>query len=182
MSVSKKRQSYTPEYKREAAKMVVVVDSSRPVATVAREQALRLLEHLPQLREPSALPGWIATTTRRECLRRLRAAGREVPAELADLVNLVDADAPDIDRDLLATENRAELEAALAELTSRERDLLRMVASDPPLSYAQIGKRLGIPVGSIDPIRTRALKRRPPTVGADGPGLSVSRSSITTRR
>jgi transposase len=38
MSVSNKRRSYTPEYKREAAKMVV--DTSRPVATVAREQGV----------------------------------------------------------------------------------------------------------------------------------------------
>ena len=30
---------------------------------------LGLLEHLQSLREPAALPGWIATTTRRECLR-----------------------------------------------------------------------------------------------------------------
>ena len=36
---------------------------------------LRLVEHLPGLREPAALPGWIATTTQRECFR-LRLARR----------------------------------------------------------------------------------------------------------
>jgi transposase len=36
--VSGTRRSFTPEYKREAAKSVV--DGSRPVATVAREQGL----------------------------------------------------------------------------------------------------------------------------------------------
>ncbi|HEY7147443.1 MAG TPA: sigma-70 family RNA polymerase sigma factor, partial [Streptosporangiaceae bacterium] len=37
---------------------------------------LRLVEHLPAIREPAALPGWLATTTRRECLRVLRAGQR----------------------------------------------------------------------------------------------------------
>ena len=37
---------------------------------------LRLVEHLNDLREPEALPGWLATTTQRECLRVLRAARR----------------------------------------------------------------------------------------------------------
>ena len=35
---------------------------------------LRLLEQLDKIRDPAALPGWLATTTRRECGRMLRAA------------------------------------------------------------------------------------------------------------
>jgi hypothetical protein len=35
---------------------------------------LHLMNHLGQIREPAALPGWLATTTRRECGRLLRAA------------------------------------------------------------------------------------------------------------
>ena len=35
---------------------------------------LTLVEHLDSLRDPAALPGWLATTTRRECGRILRAA------------------------------------------------------------------------------------------------------------
>src|SRR5262245_22442496 len=42
---------------------------------------LRLVERLGSIREPAALPGWIATTTRRECLRVLRAGRRQVPVE-----------------------------------------------------------------------------------------------------
>src|SRR6266480_2314743 len=37
---------------------------------------LLLVENIAKLREPSALPGWLATTTGRECIRILRAAGR----------------------------------------------------------------------------------------------------------
>ena len=39
---------------------------------------LRLVEHLDDIRDPSALAGWIATTTRHECLRVLRLRGRTV--------------------------------------------------------------------------------------------------------
>ena len=43
---------------------------------------LGLLEHLQTLREPAALPGWIATTTRRECLRlHDEARRRRAPVE-----------------------------------------------------------------------------------------------------
>jgi RNA polymerase sigma factor (sigma-70 family) len=48
---------------------------------------LRLVDQLGTLRDPAALPGWLATTTRRECGRLLRAArapqatGYELDAE-----------------------------------------------------------------------------------------------------
>ncbi len=37
---------------------------------------LKLMDHLDGLRDPAALPGWLATTTRRECGHILRAARR----------------------------------------------------------------------------------------------------------
>ena len=37
---------------------------------------LHPVEHLRNLRDPAALPGWLATTTRRECCRIRRAARR----------------------------------------------------------------------------------------------------------
>lgn len=39
---------------------------------VAQMVWLRLVEHLASLRDPAALPGWLATTTNHECLRILR--------------------------------------------------------------------------------------------------------------
>ena len=45
---------------------------------------LRLVEHLPGLRESAALPGWIATTTQRECYRLLRASSRVEPVDPAE--------------------------------------------------------------------------------------------------
>ena len=49
--------------------------------------------------------------------------------------------------------------AAFAELPSRCQQLLSMLISDPPHSYADIHAELGIPVGSIGPQRARCLDR-----------------------
>src|SRR5690349_6704989 len=42
---------------------------------------LRLVEHLDTLREPKALPGWLATTARNEGLRAIRRKGRDLPVD-----------------------------------------------------------------------------------------------------
>jgi DNA-directed RNA polymerase specialized sigma24 family protein len=40
---------------------------------------LQLVDQIGQIRDPAALPGWLATTTRRECGRIVRAACRTQP-------------------------------------------------------------------------------------------------------
>ena len=40
---------------------------------------LQLVDHIGQIRDPAALPGWLATTTGRECGRLVRAARRTCP-------------------------------------------------------------------------------------------------------
>src|SRR5260370_13092202 len=42
---------------------------------------LRLVEHLANLREPEALPGWLARTTQHECSRQVRRAPRGLPPD-----------------------------------------------------------------------------------------------------
>ena len=45
---------------------------------VAQHVWLHLVESLNDLRDPAALPGWISTTTRRECGRIRRVQGSDV--------------------------------------------------------------------------------------------------------
>ncbi|MEP6816470.1 MAG: sigma-70 family RNA polymerase sigma factor [Marmoricola sp.] len=121
---------------------------------------LRLVENLADLREPRALPGWIATTTRRECLRALDRSRRTVSV---DPQSAPQFDQPDEERDvgdgLLALERQQILRAALAELPDDRRELLTLLLADPPLPYREISRLLGIPVGSIGPTRARALEQ-----------------------
>jgi len=130
---------------------------------------LRLLEQLPLLREPAALPGWLATTTRRECLRVLGVAQqherRRASVEPGDQV---DQDAASIDEQLLDEERDAVLREAFRQLPMRCQQLLSMLIQDPPVSYGEISARLGIPVGGIGPTRARCLRklRRCPVLDA----------------
>jgi RNA polymerase sigma factor (sigma-70 family) len=120
---------------------------------------LRLVEQLGALREPAALPGWLATTTQRECLRVTRVAGRRETVERPlDVEPPSDGDVM-IEQELIKAERRAALRAALAQLPLACRRLLSLLMQEPPLPYAEISTRLGTPVGSIGPNRARCLAR-----------------------
>jgi RNA polymerase sigma factor (sigma-70 family) len=133
--------------------------SNHDIEDVGQNVWLLLVEQLGKLREPAALPGWLATTTTRECLRVVRAASRaeRVGTGLDESQQFVDDAA--IDEEILMAERNAGLRAAFAELPPRCQRLLAMLTSDPPHSYAQIHAELGIPVGSIGPQRARCLDR-----------------------
>ena len=122
--------------------------SNHDIEDVGQNVWLLLVEQLGKLREPAALPGWLATTTARECLRVVTAASKaeRLGTGLDDSVLFVD-DAV-IDEEILVAERNAALRAAFAELPPRCQQLLSMLLSDPPHSYADIHRELGIPVGS----------------------------------
>jgi RNA polymerase sigma factor (sigma-70 family) len=120
---------------------------------------LRLVEKLGSIREPEALPGWILTTTRNECLHVIKARRSISPTDLEDRGWPDGAGPAAVDSDLLEAERHEALLMALAALPDRQRELVLLFIEDPPLSYEEIGSRLGVPVGSIGPTRTRALAR-----------------------
>ncbi len=121
---------------------------------------LLLVEQLGNLRVSAALPGWLATTTARECLRVLRAARRyDLADPQADSLVPPGTDHALIEQEILAAELNAALRAAFANLPPRCRRLLSMLLGDPPLPYAKISSALAIPIGSIGPQRARCLER-----------------------
>jgi len=131
---------------------------------------LLLVEQLGKLREPAALPGWLATTTHRECLRVVTAARKSerLGTELDDALQFVDNTM--IDEEILMAERNAALRTAFAELPARCQRLLAMLTSDPPSSYAQISAALDMPVGSIGPQRARCLQRLRKSIALAGLG------------
>jgi RNA polymerase sigma factor (sigma-70 family) len=126
---------------------------------------LRLVERLSELREPAALPGWIATTTQRECMQMLRMRTRVVPIEHEQLPAAADPPPDDL---LLNQERHIALRSAFAELPERCRRLLSMLFGDPPTHYDEISRTLGLKVPSIGPTRMRCLDklRQSPPVAA----------------
>jgi DNA-directed RNA polymerase specialized sigma24 family protein len=109
---------------------------------------LRLVDQLDRVRDPAALPGWLATTARRESL----------PDDRAGLG----------DQGLLEAERHAALREAFDQLPPNGKQLISLLIADPPLPYADISAKLGIPVGSIGPNRSRYLDkmRRHPAIAA----------------
>jgi RNA polymerase sigma factor (sigma-70 family) len=130
---------------------------------------LRLADQLDKIRDPAALAGWLATTTWRECGRVLRAAhGPHTPVYAFDAENLPDQQAGAAEQELLTAQRHAALREAFSHLPSDSQQLIALLIADPPVRYAEISVRLGIPVGSIGPSRSRCLDklRRDPAVAA----------------
>ncbi|GAB3264248.1 RNA polymerase sigma factor [Nocardioides dilutus] len=120
---------------------------------------LRLVEHLDGLREPRALPGWLATTTRNEALQLIRRRARDLPVDPGTTAFDGDGDPPDFNEALVSDLRAQALRDALDELPEKRRALLLLLLVDPPLPYEEISARLGIPKGSIGPTRARALEQ-----------------------
>ena len=133
--------------------------SSQDIEDVSQTVWLRLVEQLKNLREPAALPGWLATTTARECLRVLQGARRHGHLGTGPDDLSLHPDEAVVEDQILAAERNAALRAAFAELPHHCRQLLAMFISDPPHTYAEISAILGVRIGSIGPQRARCLER-----------------------
>ena len=130
---------------------------------------LRLVDQLDRVRDPAALPGWLATTTRRECLRFLCAThGPYATMYALDVESLPDRRAGTAEQELLTAERHAALREAFTQLPPNGQQLIALLIADPPVPYADISAQLGIPVGSIGPTRSRYLDkmRRHPAISA----------------
>ncbi len=133
--------------------------SADDVDDLSQRTWLKLYQCVDAIRDPAALPGWIKTTATREAIRASSTARRWSP-----LATDRDGDEPrslepDPSDELLRAERRRAVREGLNRLKSRDRELLTLLVAEPPLSYEQISRRLGVPVGSIGPTRARCLAK-----------------------
>jgi RNA polymerase sigma factor (sigma-70 family) len=117
---------------------------------------MRLYEHLGSIREPEKLPGWVTTVARNETFALLRSRRRstELVHALAQSAS-EETSGQEVDDGALHLAVRVALES-LPELSQQ---LMRLVTADPPVPYAEISLRLGLPIGAIGPTRQRCLER-----------------------
>jgi RNA polymerase sigma factor (sigma-70 family) len=132
--------------------------SSSDAADVAQLTWMRLWQHGHQIRNPDRLAGWLVRTAHREAIKIATAATRQVPC--ADLA--ADHGRPSLGavHDVYPVEQEYDwaVEQALGRLPARYRLLLRLLASELCLSYREIASRMGVPIGSIGPMRMRAIR------------------------
>ena len=157
-------------------------------ADVGQTVWLLLVNQLGKIREPAALAGCLATTTRRECARVLnRAQMPHVARHEPDAENIPDGETETIEQGLLAAERHAALRDAFTQLPPRDQRLIALLIEDPPVPYAEISTKLGIPVGSIGPNRRRCLDklRHHPAIAAlisaEAPHNDCSRADRTSQ-
>jgi RNA polymerase sigma factor (sigma-70 family) len=123
---------------------------------------LALVRHIDRLEQPDRLGAWLVTTARRECWERRRGpefltSATSQSEEL--LTNLVSRERPP-DEVVDRYRRHRKVHDALAQLDVRCQKLLELLYfdADSP-SYGDISEKMGMPVGSIGPIRARCLKK-----------------------
>ena len=144
--------------------------SDAQAADAVQATWLKLLEKIGTIKEPGRLAGWLRTTARRECLETLRRTGRERPSDphapeavAAPTSDLVEGDP---EACALRSERVDLVRAAVQALPEHSQRLLGLLVASPPLPYEEISARLGMPVGSIGPTRSRLLARLRTTLAA----------------
>jgi RNA polymerase sigma factor (sigma-70 family) len=117
---------------------------------------LRLVENMHRIDDPERLPGWLATTCRREALRVKGMRERSVPT---DFQYDIPDESPALEAMLVEDEEAREVVAAFTTLSDDCQQLLRLLTADPPLGYETISEIIGRPIGSLGPTRSRCLER-----------------------
>lgn len=130
-----------------------------------QSSVIAIYRQLPKLRDREKLVAWIVGITWRQSVDRIRSRSREHRMEEVEDSTLrgsvdppLDAALPDEDR--VALEQAQQAREALESLSGRcSRLLSLMFYEDPPLDYAEIARREGIPIGSLGPTRARCLEK-----------------------
>jgi RNA polymerase sigma factor (sigma-70 family) len=117
---------------------------------VFQEVFARVYQHLDRLRSDDAIRPWIAQLTRRLCIDRLRASGREGPMDLEGV------EPAEVDATLEGLDDALTVRAGLAAIGEPCGEMLdRFFARDE--SYKTIGESLGLPSGTIASRISRCL-------------------------
>jgi RNA polymerase sigma factor (sigma-70 family) len=133
----------------------VVLRSDADVDEAVQRTWVLLLRNADRINDPQCLPGWLSTTARREALAILRAQQRTVPTE--DVADHVAPDDRDLATALMDRELRRALERAVETLPESQRLVVRALLREPA-SYDSLSRELGIPRGSLGPLRGRAVR------------------------
>lgn len=118
-----------------------LADADADADDVSQAVWLRTVEQLDRLGDAEALPGWLTTTTSRECLSVLRTGRRTVG--LGVNVRVLEPTVVDVAEGVLEADRASALEAGLAGLPPQRQRLPALLVTDPPLSSTEVGHPAG---------------------------------------
>lgn len=132
--------------------------SGKDAEDVSQTVWLRLVEQLGVIRDARALARWLAAATRHEVLAVLgmKRGGGGAPQPTGWSFGR-QFDPEVLEGDQLTAELGGTLRAGLAQLGPESREMLLLLVADPPISDAEISRRLAIPIGSIGSAMSRSL-------------------------
>jgi RNA polymerase sigma factor (sigma-70 family) len=129
----------------------------------------QLVRQLDKVQDPGALAGWLAAAAWRECGNaRSATRGLQIAGEIAGSWRQPGHQARTAEQERLIAECHATLREAFSRLSPCCQRLLTLLIDEPSLPDTEVSTRLGIPVGSIGPTRSRCLEklRRDPAIAA----------------
>lgn len=130
-------------------------DSSSDVVQLAW---LTLVRKMDAVREPAALVAWLVQVTKREAWQVARRSRSEELGGVPEMFDRQDL-SPGPEELAVTHEAHRELWTAVQQLSERCQQLLRVVAFMPRPNYSEVSVQLGMPKGSIGPMRGRCLAR-----------------------
>lgn len=117
---------------------------------------LKLIENISKIQDPERLPGWLATTCRREAIRVSKLRDRAIPTEFE---YDIEDESPSLEMLLVGDEESRIVVSAFQKLSEGCQQLLRLLTVEPALTYDEISEATGRPVGSLGPTRARCIER-----------------------
>ncbi|MFL6094541.1 MAG: RNA polymerase sigma factor [Blastococcus sp.] len=138
---------------RSAARVVLRGDAD--IDEAVQRTWVILFRTADRINDARCLPGWLSTTARREALAVLRGQQRAIPSE--DVADRVAPDETDVATALMDDELRRALDRAVETLPPSQRLIVRALLREPA-SYDALSEELGIPRGSLGPLRGRAVR------------------------
>jgi RNA polymerase sigma factor (sigma-70 family) len=133
----------------------VVLRSDADVDEAVQRTWVLLFRNADRINDPQRLPGWLSTTARREALAILRGQQRAIPSE--DVADRVAPDDSDVATAMMDAELRRALDEAVEKLPLSQRLIVQALLREPA-SYDALSEELGIPRGSLGPLRGRAVR------------------------
>ena len=134
--------------------------TAQEAADIFQDVCVELVEELPRLREPRALPKWLAQVTSHKCSHLKRLAQRLPSGASSDALDDMADTAILGEQVLLEVEREQALRDAVAALPSRCRQLIQALFYETPARpYREIASQLNLANGSIGFIRGRCLGR-----------------------
>jgi len=134
--------------------------SREEAADIFQAVCLELIQELPKLRDPKALPKWLMQVTAHKCFHWKRQGSRMISQDDEE-ASVPETSIPaEAEATMREIEEEQKLREALGGLPARCRELIHMLFyEEPKRPYQEVAASLGLATGTIGLLRQKCLDR-----------------------